>query len=277
MKNDLLICCVVLSLLTFVGCAPELQTSKQIYPGKSSLGASINALKQNGGKQLSLAASGDFFLKFYDDKGKSHNENFPIKLWLKTPHQLYLQGDAGFDGRAVVLGSNESEFWLSIKPQISSYWWGKWSQQGGRQNLKISPTMVLEAISASNIETSGQWVLTNNRGMDILSSPYKRIYINTRDYTPAKIEYLNTEGKVSVEIKLSSYKKIAESTSVPTDITINSFSGGKGADEFKIILKSVKPYEFSQEKLRIFFDRPQPKGIEHIYQIINGRIIEQKF
>ena len=49
--------------------------------------------------------------------------------------------------KAVILGSNEEEFWLALRPkEISSYYIGRWQDVRDFEGLVMSPRVVLEAV-----------------------------------------------------------------------------------------------------------------------------------
>ncbi|MCJ7729129.1 MAG: hypothetical protein MUO27_04525, partial [Sedimentisphaerales bacterium] len=110
------------ALLFVAGCQPPQQKKASVCPGKSAAADALSALSSQARKAVPLKATGQCLLEYYVE-GKKHRENFPIKLWVNPPVEVYLQGEVAFDPRGLVLGSNESEFWLAVKPdEISSYW-----------------------------------------------------------------------------------------------------------------------------------------------------------
>ena len=44
------------------------------------------------------------------------------------------------------LGCNTEEFWLGIKPEISTYYWGRWDRALDRGLMPFNPRVVLEGI-----------------------------------------------------------------------------------------------------------------------------------
>ncbi|MCK5226048.1 MAG: hypothetical protein KAQ89_04965, partial [Planctomycetes bacterium] len=60
----------------------------------------------------------------------------------------------------------------------------------------------------------------------------------------------------------------------PTIIKIRHFETDS-KNNITITLKSAKPAKFTEKMQKRLFVRPQPKGFEHIYKIINGEIIRE--
>ena len=100
-----------------------------ICAGKGSTDEALLALEAQSEEVVPLRATGTCKLQYYvEGKRKAQKEGFPARLWVNPPAQISLHGDVAFDARAVVLGSNEEEFWLAIRPKISTYWRGRWAQ-----------------------------------------------------------------------------------------------------------------------------------------------------
>jgi hypothetical protein len=131
-----------------VGCAPEIRKPLEICPGKGSVAEALSALQSHWQNMEPLKASGQCLLEHYiEGERKPHKEKFSVKLWVNPPVEIYLQGDVALVPKAIVLGSNAEMFWLSIRPkEISTYWWGKWSQQDSSKTLMINPHLDDEQI-----------------------------------------------------------------------------------------------------------------------------------
>ena len=134
------------AMLILSGCAPELKHPTRVCPGKQSASQSLDSLRLTSESVLPLKATGRCVARFYVEN-KEHHESFPVTLWVNPPAQIRLHGDVFLNPRGIVLGSNEREFWLAIKPkEISTYHWGLWSEQNSSQSIIINPKILLEAI-----------------------------------------------------------------------------------------------------------------------------------
>jgi hypothetical protein len=269
-----------LALIVLTGCAIQTPQPKRPCPGKQTAAEAIELLNSHRGKISPIRAAGQCLLR-YNLEGKQHKENFPVKLWINPPDEIYLQGDVAFDAAGLVLGSNADEFWFWLKPkEISSYWWGSWSQVNATGRLALNPNALLEAFGAVDFQ-NGNWSLTRIGSFDVLvlnseqGTVLKRVYIEPCDYVVSKIEYLDSTGRFG-RADFADYKLINENFLVPTSIKITAVTNDTGENSASISLASVKSAQFSQQQRQRLFVRPQPRGFEHIYQITNGTTVEQK-
>lgn len=270
--------------LIICGCAPELKITKRICPGRQTVVESLDALNANSENAASLRANGQCRLQYYDGD-KKHKESFPVKVWVNPPTEIYLQGDVAFDARGIVLGSNEDEFWLAMKPkEISGYWWGQWSDANCPEMLMISPKLVLEGLGILAIDSNRRnWFLSNKDGFDVLTEHnnkgvvQKRIYIDCCDYLIEKIEYFDAGGQAIAIVELDKYKEVVEGFFAPAGIKITTYGehAVEDAVEVNFNLKSIKPAIFTDRQRERLFNRSKPRGFENIYKIVDGKMIEQ--
>jgi hypothetical protein len=109
-------------------------------------------------------------LEYYvEGKTKPQRENLSVKLRVNPPAEIYLQGDKPLVSKAIVVASNEREFWLAIRPKISLYCWGLWSEQDSGGGLVINPRTLLEALGIEQIDAGQDWSLSNEGAFDVLT------------------------------------------------------------------------------------------------------------
>ena len=104
----------VAAILIFSGCAAQIQKPVRVCPGKESIAESLSSLRLRLENAVPLKANGQCLLQYYAEDRKPKKENFPVKLWVNPPVEIYMQGDVAFDPKGIVLGSNEDEFWLAV-------------------------------------------------------------------------------------------------------------------------------------------------------------------
>jgi len=272
------------AMLILAGCASLIQKQMGICPGAESASQAISTLKQRSQNAVPIKASGQCLLRIFAD-GKPLKENFPIKVWFNPAVQICLQGDVAFDPKGVVVGSNEREFWLSIKlKEISSYWWGKWYEKTFTARLGMDPELILEAFgiteSGSEIKNDEGWFLSKEGAFDVLAKEeqgiiIKKIYVSRCNYLVSKIEYFDAEGKVVIVTEPDKYKQVTESFFVPAYIKITSYADDSRGDFMQITLTSIKSANFTEKQKAHLFNRPEPKGFRHIYEIIGEELFEQ--
>ena len=269
------------AILTLSSCGPELKLPTRVCAGKQSLPQSLDSLRSYSEDILPLKATGRCDARFYVED-KKYKESFPVTLWVNPPAQIRLHGDLFLNTRGIILGSNEREFWLALKPkEISTYHWGLWSEQGTSEGLMINPKTLLEALGIVAVGGDEGWSLSNEGPFDVLSernnqgSIIKKVYIHSCDYRVAKIEHFNEDGQIVVVTELYKYKEISEGCFVPSAIKIIRHDANGRKDSFLMRLNSIKPHTFDKRKRDIYFTPRKPKGIKHVYRIIDGNVIEQ--
>jgi hypothetical protein len=273
----------VWSVLIFAGCGPQAQKPMLVCPGAESTEVALSIQKQHFESAVEFGANGMCLLSYYDEQNKRRSENFPVKLWAGPPMRLYLQGDLAFDPKGLVLGSNEREFWLSMRPkEISSYIWGRWSESQftNQDNMIINPTLLLESLGMPRFDASENWSLSNSGAFDILTKNQaggivKKVYVYNCDRLARKIEYLDTDGRVLVVAELDRYKPLVVSPSkpvsptfwIPSVINIVRHRQDDKSDSVRITLGSIKPMQLTEKQRNSLFSRPEPIGFQHIYKL----------
>jgi hypothetical protein len=265
-------------VLFFAGCTTQ---PMRYCPGKTTADEAIAILKSRREKVIPVRATGQCLLRYHAD-GKVRKENFPVKLWVNPPYEIYLQGDIAFDATGLVFGSNADEFWFWLKPkEVSSYWSGKWSQGGTWNGLAASPMIVIEAFGVTDVR-QGDWTLSREGNFDLLilrndqSVIIRKIYIEPCDYVVKMIERFDESGNIYLKAEFADYENMAEGFLTPSRIKITAVSEEGVEDSADITLVSVKQTELTGQQKQRLFVRPLPRGFNHIYQVIDGKAVEQE-
>lgn len=271
-----------ISVLILTGCARQIREPKRICPGKKSATEALSLLKLRSKNTVPLKANGQCRLQYYDAEGKRHNENFPVKVWVNPPTEIYLQGSIALNAKGIVLGSNEDEFWLAIKPKTSTYVWGQWSDEAYPEGLMINPKLVLEAVGITEVGSGKNWSLSKKDVFDILTkrnghTESKKIYIEACDYLVKRIEHLDADRPLVV-IELGQYKQVSEGFFVPAVINITKATAEaiENSVSINLNLKSIKSTNITLKQHNRLFTRPRPHRFKHIYKIVDGYMIEQQ-
>jgi hypothetical protein len=269
------------ALLIFTGCRKPLQ--EEITSGSAAEKGldTLSVLNGRFNKVLPVKANGHCSL-FYYLEGKPRRESFPVQLWVNPPDELYLQGDVAFDAKGIVIGSNAQQFWLAMQPnEISSYWWGDWSQQSSHGTMLINPHVVLEGLGIVDVSNKKNWTFSRRDSVEVFTnrqngSSVKRIFVGSSDRRIRRIEYVGIEGEAVTVAELDKYVKVAEGFYVPAEIKIIRRIAKNKSDFVSITLKisTIKSVSYTDEHRQHLFQRRQMKGFKHIYQIIDGNSIE---
>jgi hypothetical protein len=279
-----LLFCFALGMLVFTGCVIEPPKPIEVGPGKESVTEALTVLKARSQNAVSLLARGRCVFEYYDpEKKKRKKEKLDVIILMKPPVEIYLQGDVTLVPKAMILGSNEREFWLSMRPnEISTYWWGTWSEQNSFQGLMINPRTLFEALGFLETGAEEEWSLSNEGDFDVLTKQnrgvvIKKIHISKRGYRVGKIEYYDSNGQALALAELTDYKEVSEGYFVPASIKIIAYNQNVNAEPLGITLnlKSIKPKEFNERQKKLFV-RPPPQGFDHILKNEGGEWVEQR-
>ncbi|MHC4426348.1 MAG: hypothetical protein ACYSYV_09650 [Planctomycetota bacterium] len=275
---------IAAAIFILAGCAPDIREPMDICPGKGSAVEALAALQSHSQNMVSLKANGQCRLEYYvEGKKKPQRENFSVRLWVNPPAEIYLQGDKALVPKAIVLGSNEREFWLAIRPkEISIYCWGNWSEQGSSEGPLMNPKTLLEALGIGEVDVEQDWSLSNEGAFDILEKrergvTTKKIYIYSCEYQVRRIEFFDQEGQAVASAELGKYKEVSEGFSVPALIRVTTHAPDNAEDSLSITLdlKSIKPAEITERRRELLFKRRPPRGFKHVRKIVNGKWIEE--
>jgi hypothetical protein len=267
----------LLLVVCMAGCGPEVKRPLNLCPGKATADEAIAALGGQGKNLLPLKASGNCWY-VYDANGKKREEQLRVQVRIEPPLNVYVQGSS-IIGKAVELGANDRQFWMSLKPkEISTYLWGQWGDEGVRQCLEklwLGPNIWLEAFGvikpASSADAAGTWELSHDGPFDILSRKdrggrlTKRVSIYCCDYLVRKIEYFDQQGRETAVTELDDYVVVVKGGGwkVPRMVKI---SGGK-QEMVTIELSDVGKAQFTEKQRQVLFERPKPEGFEHVGKI----------
>jgi hypothetical protein len=270
-------------MLIFTGCVIEPPKPPEIIPGKESATEALSVLKARSQNAVSILARGRCIFEYYDPENKKRKkEKLEVTVLMKPPVEIYLQGDATLVPRAIILGSNEREFWLLMRPkEISTYWWGTWSEQNSSQGLIINPRTLFEALGFLETGADENWSLSNKATFDLLIQRnrgvvIKKMRISRRDYLISEIEYYDSKGKALALAELKDYKEISEGFFVPASIKIIAYKqeGGEESLGITLNLNTIKPKKFTENLLKVFV-RPPPQGFDNILKKEGEEWIEQ--
>ncbi len=268
-------------MLVLAGCqAPE---QKEAVPEKAVMTDKwiLKNLEERHNRAVPLKANGQCEMLFYAN-GKLQKQNVPVQLWVNPPSEMYMQGDVAFNAKGVVLGSNAKEFWFALQPkEISSYWWGQWSQQSSLGMMMVNPHVVLEGMGIIEIDSEEQWTFGQEDSYRVLTRQYdgriKRIYVNKHDGRIRRLEYVGADGEAVTVAELDKYIKVGEDFYVPTRVKIIRRLTSDKAGFVSITLKisSVKAAGFTEEQKQFLFERHPMQGFKHIYRIMDSKVVEE--
>ena len=268
-------------------CTPHFRP-RQICPGKATRAEAIATLQARLDRARPLSISGvRATMGYLDDRNVRRKSGLSgVKIFLEPPHNVYMQAQATLIGRGglVSMGSNEEEFWLSIKPDSNSYWWGKWSEVNGTERLQISPQVVLEALGMLDLGQPESWFLRPDGGYDVLTLVDERgtisrqLVIDTCDYLPRKIKYFDSSGELLVLVELGDYEAVVGDFEIPTRIEISNFAGQELSDWLTLTFvgKGIRGKEYTERFRQRYFTRTEPRGYDKVHRVTRHGIVREQ-
>jgi hypothetical protein len=245
------------------GCGPQTKPiERPVCPGKATLSEAIDALNLQRQNQQAFRAGADGVISYQKD-GRFRDE--PIRAGnfaFVPPDKVYFKGEVVF--REARFGANEEEFWLRIKYDLDTYWWGsRATAERCAGQLIFDPAGIAEAIGIVNV--TPDWELFYRDGYDILTLRRdgvisKRVYVNACDYRIELLEYFDSVGRKKVAIELSDYNIDETGIMVPTTIRAASYDD-QGLEEsaVRFNLKNIRPLPAERQGAALF-TRPGRDG-----------------
>jgi len=277
---------VGLGILLAGGCASQPQ-KLQVCPGKATAAEALQTLATRAQNAVPVWANGQAVLTYHvPNRKKPERHALDIVLRFEPPMRMYIQGNVTAVPKAVVIGSNDEEFWLVLRPkEISSYYRGRWEDVQDFEGLVMSPRVVLEALGLV-IEPGAElnaasWTLENKGPYDILTRRdeagrmVKRVHVYACDYSVHKIEYFDHSGKIVAVAQLSEYEPVVEGFRVPTRIDVVSTRPDGRKDSIVMNIGSVKTKPFTEQQRQGLFSPPDAGRFEHVYHYEDGQWVPE--
>lgn len=257
-------------MLLFSGCQPGTGSGVRdpLCEGKGSIEETVGVLTLQRQNAVPIQGRADCIFHYKDDKGDDkQKEVSSVNVRFVPPERILFRGNVF--GEVVGFGSNENEFWMRIKPDMDSYWWGTKQQAADcSETMLINPYNVNEALGT--VDVSPDWELSYENGYDILTlsatdgTLAKRVYVDACDYLVSRIEYFDKEGLLKASADLSDYT--TGELVVPESIEVTHYQYGIREGSVEIRLKHVRPF-VPQDKHRRLFERPEREGFEFMYRL----------
>mgnify|MGYP006302311733 CR=1 FL=1 len=128
----------------------------------------------------------------------------------------------------------------------------------------------MEALGRIEIHAGAQGSLVKSPRYDIVILPAgerqftRKIYLNTCDHRPRRIEYLSERGEM-LTVEMGDYRELSEDCFIPSRLHITVHDDSQRDSSFETVLNNIKPKQFSPKKKEILFSPPDKAGYENIY------------
>jgi hypothetical protein len=278
---------LALAVIVAAGCAALQKKPLRICPGTNNVQEALQVLRARARQAVPFEARGRCRLAYHvpDEKGVKRQGLSLSRVWFNPPSDMYVQGGLAADPRAVVVGSNGTEFWLAMRPkEIDSYYWGRWDEAANAEGMLINPAIVLEAFGIlGHDDPNAVWQFDKEGPYDVLTRlnregrPARRLYIYTCDYLVHKMEYFGPDGRIAATAELEEYEPVAAGFRVPMRIRVTTIDREGLEDTLDIQLASLKQRTFSEQQLQRAFSR-NPRDMRQFgraYRLENGYWVPQ--
>ncbi|MHC4552165.1 MAG: hypothetical protein ACYSUT_05295 [Planctomycetota bacterium] len=273
MKHKIFIIIIITAMVWLAGCPQPQPPRDTLDPtqcsGKATIDQAVRTLKLQRQNVRSFKAGADCTVYFPDEDGGLKPEAVDaVAIRFMPPDKMFFRGDKAF--QEIRFGTNESEFWLRVKPVEDTYWYGSRSLATQcTADLLVNPYNVVEALGLVDVTTD--WRLTYRNGYDLLDKlegdkVVKRIYVDACTYTIRRIEYFDTAGALRVSANLSDYTTGENGIVVPSTIYIANYDDlSLETASVEIKLRHVAPIDLT--KKRKLFVRPGRDGYKYMYEL----------
>lgn len=174
----------VVSCLALGGCPPPPPNPPdRPYSVERSLSAIVNTINGNNSQidRPLYASPVQVTAKFVDDRGHSHSYVLEGGLLVRCPSDFRLDLRHSLSEPIMQVAANAEEFWLWIRPETSTYWWGRFANVGKTcmDAMPLRPDELAEVLGMRPLPTAQQGVVGPAR---IFGDRYDRlVYLRKSD------------------------------------------------------------------------------------------------
>ena len=278
-KCQLLTAAAASVLLVLAGCqGPQRPAaSESLCPGKTTLEEAAAALDGQREQLGSMQASARCVMQWIDTNNKTRRESFDAQVRFVPPGSMFFRGDKFGEVR---FGANDTEFWLRIKAELDTYWYGTRDRaQDCSHVLLMNPANLAEALGM--VEIDARWDIFHRDGWDWLTlreqgRPVKRVYVNACEYRVERIEYYDRAGQVTAATVLSDYATTGDGLTMPMTIRLITLYNGQEESSAQFDLRGVRRFEPTKAQMDKLFERPGRDGYGTVLRLdANCNFIEE--
>lgn len=164
-----------------------------------------------------------------------------FQAWLQTPGREkvdYVDGDGDLMYRAeddfrlscskagvgqlMTLGTNADTYWLTIKPELDTMWWGNMKYVGapGTQPLPLDPTLIAQVLGVGRINPNfleqpapvlrfdndeGVYVVTWNVRLSSQWATQREVWYDRKTFLPVRVYLYDEKGRALVKALLAEH------------------------------------------------------------------------
>lgn len=148
--------CGLLLLIFLPSCRPEREPRVAGYFGPTEpLADVVEQINANNARIPTLWAKGYFEATIVDEKRKKQFVNGDAVLLLRKPHEFRMVGRKDVAGQVFELGTTEREYWMIVRPEADTMWWGTFDQleHADPTLIPVRPDLLMQVLAVGDIDT----------------------------------------------------------------------------------------------------------------------------
>jgi hypothetical protein len=137
-------------------CQPRSEPRVAGYFGPTEpLAAVVEQVNANNARIPTLWAKGYFEATIVDEKQKRQFVNGDAVLLLRKPHEFRMVGRKDVAGQVFELGTTEDEYWMIVRPEADTMWWGTYDnlEDADPTLIPVRPDLLMQVLAVADIET----------------------------------------------------------------------------------------------------------------------------
>lgn len=281
-RRPYIVMCALLTLV-LAGCVPKSNVREPYYGETLALPALVEQINQRNARIDALRVEGDFSARLIDPMTKKVTSGDGDVTILYMPRRnLRLVGQV-LTERIFEIGSNDDRYWLIIRHDTDTMWWGYHRLIGSAPNiLPIRPDLITEvlgvgALDADLLKEPAPVVRFNNdqdaymlTWQVLLSDRWavqKEVWYDRKTLLPRLVLLFDANGRIVVRAYLAKPQSVE---GYDPDLKIASEYGMFFPDSgstFKVRLKSLKRTQNNVPTERSFNFPGERAGVSKVIQI----------
>ena len=186
----------------------------------------VEDVNRNNQAVPTLWASLGYKATVVDAKKRDHAVSGSGVLLYRTPGQMRLIGVKEFVGSVFEVGSTADRYWLLLKPDVDTMWWGHHRNAGKpcvTEDLPIPPNLLVEVLGVGTIDTNfntlpapvmrvdherHKYVFVWNARLPDRWAATREVWYDIQTKLPERVMLYDVNGRVVVLADLKNHKPV---------------------------------------------------------------------
>jgi hypothetical protein len=218
---------ILISLACLIaGCPKTIPPPKGYFGPTQPMMRVVDDINQNNQAVPTLWASLGYKATVVDANKKTHTVTGDGVLLYRTPRDMRLIGNVVAVGTIFEVGSMADRYWLVLKPEMETMWWGYHRNVGKpcvTEPLPIPPYYVVEVLGAGTIDTNFNNLPAPTMRFDNDHDVYafvwnaklpdrwfavKEVWYDRATMLPVRVMLYDVNGRVVLRADLSNHKPV---------------------------------------------------------------------